>query len=80
MINKILQDNSINPGNTKFVLSYSELVNLLQQTVGETVLATLAAPTNTLKCTTYDQQLVEATTSLIIDSIRNHFKWTQKKS
>jgi hypothetical protein len=70
----ILTQNNINPGNTKHVLSYIELVNLLRQTVGQAVLATMSAPTQHLKTTTYDQQLVEATTYTIVDHIKNHFE------
>jgi hypothetical protein len=75
MINKILQDNNINPGNTKFVLSYDEITNLMLQTVGETVLAVLAANIKDLQATTYDHQLTEAARTKIVDNIRNHWKF-----
>lgn len=74
MIDKILHDNQINPGNTKFVLSYDELHNFAQQVIGEAILATLSAPIKHLQHTTYDQNLVEATQLSIVDAIRNHFK------
>ena len=75
-LKEILHTNNINPGSTKFVLSYAELTNLLNQVVGEAVLATLSAPIKHLQNTTYDQQLVEATQLSIVDAIRNHFEWT----
>ena len=74
MIDTILQDNNINPGNTKFVLSYSELENFAHQVIGEAILATLSAPIKHLQVTTYDSQLVEATQLSIVDAIKNHFK------
>lgn len=75
MNNKILHTNNINPGNTKFVLSYEQLTDLLQQTVGETILAILAAKTKHLRVTTYDDDLVEATTLTIINDVRNHWNF-----
>ena len=74
MIDTILQDNNINPGNTKFVLSYEQLENFARQVIGEAILATLSAPIKHLQVTTYDSQLVEATQLSIVDAIRNHFK------
>lgn len=74
MIDEILHDNNINPGSTKFVLSYGELENFANQVIGEAILATLSAPIKHLQVTTYDQQLVEATMLSIVDAIRNHFK------
>jgi hypothetical protein len=73
-INQILQDNEINPGNTKFALGYTELYHFAQQVIGESILAALCAPTKNLETTTYDHQLVEATRTKIIDAIRDHFK------
>jgi hypothetical protein len=75
MINKILKDNNINPGLTKFVLCYDQIQDLMQQTVGETVLAVLAANIKDLQATTYDYQQTETARTKIVDAIRNHWKF-----
>ena len=77
MIDKILRDNSINPGNTKFVLSYGELTGLLQQVVGETILAILATDTRDITYTTYDRDQVAGVVQRVVTQVQNH--WNFKK-
>lgn len=72
MIDKILQDNELTQ--ETFVLTYEQLTHFAHQVIGEAILATLSAPTKHLQNNSYDQQLVEATTHIIIDAIKNHFK------
>lgn len=52
-----------------------ETHNLVQQAVGETVLAILATDTRDLVCTSFDRSLVDGVISRVIDQVRNHWKF-----
>lgn len=54
-----------------------ETHNLVQQTVGETVLAILATDTREMIYTTYDKGLVDNIISRVIDQVRNHWNFRE---
>ena len=70
-IKEIIKDSVYDIAN--IITEYEELG---KQIVGETILAVLATKTNDLVFTTYDINLKDAIIARVVDSIRNHWDFS----
>lgn len=63
-------------GTEEWIQQYNK--NLVNQVVGETILAILATDTRPVVYTTYDKDQVSGIISRVVDQVRNHFKDTNE--
>jgi len=59
-------------GTQDWIAQYNK--NLVNQVVGETILAILATDTRPVVYTTYDRDQVSGIISRVVDQVRDHFK------
>lgn len=52
---------------------------IIEQAVGETILAILAADTRDLIYTTHDKNFVAGVISRVVDSVRSHWKFDESR-
>ena len=59
-------------------MSYTvETHNLVQQVVGETILAILATDNRNLMYTTFDRDLVNTVVAQVVDQVRKHWNFSE---